>query len=307
MKKMMIIFSLMIVLSAFCYADGQAGLDIAVLNADVGARALGMGSAYVAVADDVDSPYWNPAGLAHIKNYQITTMQTKLSTDADHYYVSFVMPFMGGGLGLSWIQIGMGSITQTSTVDAFNDVQNLGVFSYYSNAYIASYGANITDKLSFGVTAKYLTSGMPGLVSIEGADAYGYSLTPGIQYKVSDRLMLGLKIDELVNYQKWGTDTEEIAPSITRFGLAYRTSIYNLPLLLSGDVSQINRSGYVPTGSGGAELTFGSIAFRLGVSDSVMTAGAGFAMEHIRIDYAYVTQTNLTTDNVHRVSLTGMW
>ncbi len=290
------------------YADGQGGLDISVLEFGVGARPLGMGSAFVAVADNVDSPYWNPAGLSRIKDYQLSTMQTKLSTDADQYYVSFAMPLLGGGLGISWIQIGMGSITQTSnTTDAYNDVQNLGIFSYFSNAYLLAYGRDINDRFSFGVTAKYLTSDMPGLVSIEGASAYGYSVTPGIRYRASDNLTFGLKIDELMNYQKWGTDEEEVAPSITRFGFAYSLIVADLPLLIAADVSQINKAGYVPDGSVGSELTWGAIQFRLGYSEQSVTAGAGFGIEHIRIDYAYVTQQDLSKDNVHRVSLTGMW
>jgi hypothetical protein len=308
-RWLLVIGFLILSFHAPAWADGQAGLDIAVLKAGVGARPLGMGSAFTAIADNVDAPYWNPAGLSQIKNYEISAMQTKLSTDADHYYISYVMPFLSGGLGLSWIQIGMGSITQTtSTTDAFNEVENLGIFSYYSNAYILAYGQNIMDNLSFGINAKYLTSDMPGLVSIEGGSAYGYSVTPGLLYKPTKYLSIGFKIDEMVNYQKWGTDTEETVPSKYRLGLAYNTLILNsYPLILSADLSQINKAGYVAEANGGAELTIGQIAFRLGTSDNSLTAGAGFGAEHIRIDYAYVTQTALSKDNVHRVSLTGIW
>ena len=289
---------------------GQAGLDIAVLEAGVGARALGMGGAFTAVADNADAPFWNPAGLSQIKMSEITAMQTKLSTDADHYYVSYATPLFGGGFGISWIQVGMSSVSQTGgTLAASNEVDTLGIFSYFSNAYLLAYGKNITDNLSFGITAKYLTSDMPGLVSIEGASAYGYSVTPGLLYKPTKDISIGLKIDELINYQKWGTDTEEIVPSKYRLGLAYNTRvpIIGNPLILSGDVSQINKAGYVPEGSAGAEAKFGQIAFRIGYSEQSMTGGAGFEAEHISIDYAYVTQTSLTKDNVHRVSLTGKW
>ncbi|MBN1482020.1 hypothetical protein EH223_06845, partial [candidate division KSB1 bacterium] len=36
------------------------------LNIDVGARAIGMGGAYVAVSDDIMSMYWNVAGISRI-------------------------------------------------------------------------------------------------------------------------------------------------------------------------------------------------------------------------------------------------
>ena len=291
------------------YADtAQAGLGIPVLEAGVGARALGMGSAFTAISDNSDAPYWNPAGLSQIKTNEITAMQTKLSTDADHYYVSYVSPFMGGAFGVSWIQVSTGSIPETlGSVNVSNEVTTLGIFSYYSNAYLLAYGRNITDTLSFGITAKYLTSDMPGLVSAEGGSAYGYSITPGLLFKPTPYLSMGLTIDDLVNYQKWGTDEEERAPSKTRFGLAYSTSLFSLPLLLAGDVTQINQEGYVAESGAGAELTMGQIAFRVGYVEQEMTAGAGFTCDHIKIDYAYVTQTALTKDNVHRVSLTGVW
>lgn len=309
LRQLLFIFFVLFLFStsAFAVDTGQAGLDIAVLEAGVGARALGMGGAFTAIADNSDAPYWNPAGLSQIKHNEISAMQTKLSTDADHYYVSYVTPFLAGGLGISWIQIGMGSITQTGTTDAFNDVQNLGIFSYFSNAYMLAYGQNITDNISFGITAKYLTSDMPGLTSVEGASAWGYSVTPGLLYKPTVNLSIGFKIDELVNLQKWGTDTEEIAPSKYRLGIGYRLAIVGYPVLLSADMSQINKAGYAVDTGVGAELTMGNLAFRLGTSDSTLTAGAGLGTEHIRIDYAYVTQTNLSTNNVHRVSLTGMW
>lgn len=306
---LVIIWSLVIGNWSFCYAvTGQAGLDIAVLSAGVGARPLGMGSAFTAVADNVDAPFWNPAGLSLIKDHQLSAMQTKLSSDADQYYISYAQPFLWGGIGISWIQLGTGSLTQTSsTTDAYNEVQNLGIFSFFSNAYMLAYGQAINDKLSFGVTAKYLTSDMPGLVSIEGASAWGYSVTPGLLYKVSDQLTLGLKVDELVNMQKWGTDTEEIAPSTTRFGLAYRMKVFGLPMIFAGDVSQINKAGYVPEGSAGTELTVGQLSFRIGYAETSFTAGAGFKQDGISIDYAYVSQTALTMENVNRVSLTGSW
>lgn len=307
-KKFILVFFIF-TLSSACYSvTGQAGLDIAVLKAGVGARPLGMGSAFTAIADNADAPFWNPAGLSLVKDHEISAMQTKLSTDADQYYVSYVQPFLGGGLGISWIQIGTGSITQTTaTTDAYNEVQTLGIFSFYSNAYMLAYGQDINDKLSFGVTAKYLTSDMPGLVSVEGASAWGYSVTPGLLYKVNDQLTLGLKVDELVNKQKWGTDTEEIVPSKTRLGGAYRTSFLGMKMVIAGDVSQINKAGYLPEGSEGAELTLGNLSFRIGYTDTAFTAGAGFKQEHVGIDYAYVTQTALTMENVHRISLTGYW
>jgi hypothetical protein len=280
---------------------GQAGQDIAVLKAGVGARPLGMGSAFTAIADNADAPYWNPGALGFLDHNEITTMQTRLSTDADHYYISYIRPAWGGTLGVSWIQVGLGSITETSSeVDPNNEVVNLSVFSYFSNAYMLSYGKEFNDKLSFGLTAKYLTSDM---TQISGGQASGYSVTPGLLYKFGEGWSLGLKVDELLNSQQWGTGTVEQVPAKLRLGLAYARSN---PGLFAIDLSQTMKSGYAAEASVGYEWSREGLSLRVGYDDG-LTAGAGFKSGHTKVDYAYVTQADLSKDNVHRISLSGVW
>jgi len=286
-------------------AVGQAGIEFDMLSAGVGARPLGMGGAFTAVADSSDSPFWNPAGLSSVNFNEITTTQTRLSTDADHYYVSFVQPLGRGTLGISWIQVGTGGLTQTSaTVDAYNEVTNLGVFSYFSNAYLVSYGLNLTKKIAAGLTAKYLSSDM---TQISGGQASGYSVTPGVLVKPSDSLTLGLKVDELLNELKWGTGSVEKSPPVLRLGLAVRPILPRISGLFALDFSQVLRSGYVGSVAAGYEWAREGLALRLGYAESAITAGAGFQSGVAKIDYAYVQQRVLTQDNVHRISLSGRW
>ena len=49
-------------------ADKYAG---EFLKLGVGARALGMGGAFVGLADDASAGYWNPAGLAFMSSHQV--------------------------------------------------------------------------------------------------------------------------------------------------------------------------------------------------------------------------------------------
>lgn len=312
MKKLIIWISMFVLLlwvysPAFASTD-QAGLEIDVLKAGVGARPLGMGSAFTAVADDSDAPFWNPAGLSQVKFHEISTMQTKLSTDANHYYVSYVQPLFGGAVGISWIQVSLGDIYETgASTNEYNEVVPLGVFSYFSNAYLLAYGQSINDNLSWGITAKYLTADMPGLVSAEGGSAYGYSITPAILWKPLRNLSVGFKVDELSNSQKWGTGTEEHVPPKYRLGISYLTSVMGYGLRLAGDLSQVMEEGYAGEGAVGAELRTDGISIRLGLLESAMTAGVGFQDTHFGVDYAYCNQLALTRENVHRISLSGRW
>lgn len=301
MKKNTLILFFVFCFMSSAWAAEQAGQDIAVLKAGVGARPLGMGGAFTAVADNADAPYWNPAGLGFVKKNEITTMQTKLSTDADHYYISYIRPAFGGTLGVSWIQIGLGNITETSKeVDANNEVVNLSIFSYFSNAYMLTYGRKLNDKISIGLTTKYLTSDM----FIAEGQASGYSVTPGLLLKPANNWRLGIKIDELLNSQQWGTGTVEQVPPKLRIGLAYAKSN---PGMFAVDVSQILKSGYGAEASIGYEWSSEGLSFRAGYADGGLTAGAGFESGHTRVDYAYVTQKDLSKENVHRISLSGIW
>ncbi|MFA6169415.1 MAG: PorV/PorQ family protein [Candidatus Margulisiibacteriota bacterium] len=298
---MVIVSWLLIITSA--NAIGQSGADIAVLNAGVGARPLAMGGAFTAVADNADAPYWNPAGLGFISSQEITSSQTRLSTDADHYYLSYVTPALGGTIGLSWIQVGLGNIAQTSSeVDIHNEVQNISLFSYFSSAYLLSYGKKLNDHIAFGLTAKYLSSEMFG---ISGGSGWGYSLTPGIMLRLDPcHLTLGLKIDELINTQQWGTGTVENVPPKARLGLSW------LPWSESRvavDISQTVKSGYSPEVVTGFEWAQGGIAYRAGYNSSGLTAGVGFTVGHARLDYGYVQDANFSSNNVHRISLSGIW
>ena len=296
-------------LSLPCLAT-ESGMDIATLKSGVGARALGMGGAFVAVSDNADSPYWNPAGLSLVKEQEITTMQTKLSSDADHYYISYAVPVLKGTLGISWVQVSLGSISQTTTTDAYNEVITTNIFNYFSNAYMLAYGLPITDNFSIGATAKYLTSDM---TNVSGGQGSGYSFTPAMLLKIfkkgSQAVTVACKIDELFNEQNWGTGTSEKAIPCVRGGL----SIENFFFLPQGsklalDISQPLKRSYSSTIATGYEWLNNELALRLGYADSSVSAGAGFTSGNTTLDYAYVSsQTSLSHSNVHRLSLSGKW
>ncbi len=63
-----------IVLSAALPSHGEVHFDAlngSDLGMGVGARAIGMGGAFVAIADDPSATFWNPAGLTDLKGSQL--------------------------------------------------------------------------------------------------------------------------------------------------------------------------------------------------------------------------------------------
>src|SRR5262245_15752560 len=89
-----ITFSLLALTTA--RADKYAG-DF--LKVPVGARAIGMGGAFTAVADDATAPWWNPAGMIYLPYKEVIPQHAeKFGKLVNHDYLGFVLP-LGGASG----------------------------------------------------------------------------------------------------------------------------------------------------------------------------------------------------------------
>ena len=78
--------------SAPLFAGESGGQPGAFLQYGVGARALAMGGAFYAVADDATAAYWNPAGLAYLQRKEVTTMQAALYEQTSFNYMGYAHP-----------------------------------------------------------------------------------------------------------------------------------------------------------------------------------------------------------------------
>lgn len=131
---------------------GTAGFQFLKIGVD--ARAIGMGEAYTAVANDISSTYWNPAGLDLSEKNQVMFSHTNWPADIQHEFfaASYRMESIGT-FGFSASVLHMGEMDET-TEETFGPTGrkfNAGDYSLaltYSNAY--------TDKFSFGFSGKYL-------------------------------------------------------------------------------------------------------------------------------------------------------
>ena len=93
------------------------------LTNGVGGRALGLGGAYVSIADDATATYWNPAGIAGVSDsYQFCLMHAARRSGLGAFnYISGttkILPKLN--LGLSWIRAGVDDIPIYPLVPAFD-------------------------------------------------------------------------------------------------------------------------------------------------------------------------------------------
>ena len=163
-----------------------------LMKIGVGARPMGMGKAFVAVSDDGNSAFVNPAGLAELKKWQVTSMYVSLlEGDLPYTLVSGSMPFWKGTVGLGLIYTGVSDIPSPTS-------EGISYFNYYDKLMFLSYGAEagFSKKLSWGANIKFFNKGFSGGVTSSGS---GFGLDLGIKYKVKEWINIGANLQNILN------------------------------------------------------------------------------------------------------------
>ncbi len=124
------------------------------LEIGVGSRAIGMGGAYVSVAEDVSAIYWNPAGLARLEHGEAGFVHTEWLADINFDNVSATVP-MGNGMAIGAFvtTLNMGDM-EVRTVEQPEGTGEM--FQAGDMAMGVAYSAMVTRNLSLGVTGKYI-------------------------------------------------------------------------------------------------------------------------------------------------------
>jgi len=162
-----------------------------------GVRAMGMGGAFIAVADDVQSVYWNPAGLANVKEKQFGWQKATNNREGINYIDIFelTMPLENGksGIGLHY--------TNNREAAVYGTDSNNYAMNYKSSWWTLSYGEKINDKFAVGVNIRQEKESADGTVE-GGITTLGkssnttYATDLGLFYKESDKLSYGLLIQD---------------------------------------------------------------------------------------------------------------
>ena len=111
----------------------------------VGARVMAMGGAFTGLADDINSVYWNPAGLTQLENKQITYTMTLANRDEYNYddFIAYAQPIEDvGTIGVSFINSGYDQSPFFELVDHW---------------FVFSYGREVGGNLSLGFNIRNRT------------------------------------------------------------------------------------------------------------------------------------------------------
>jgi hypothetical protein len=157
------------------------------LKLEVGPRATAMGGATVAAVEDMTALFWNPAGLAKVKQQSFYGTYTSLYAGIQHGYVAFGMPIGRSdyfGAHVTYLNSGKMEVT------SLEFPEGTGEFFTVSDIAIGlSYARNLTDRLSVGGTVKLVNE----TIWRETATAFGFDV--GSQFDTGIKgIKLGMSI-----------------------------------------------------------------------------------------------------------------
>lgn len=322
MMNKMIYLGLVIGLNVASLFAGRYAGDFMMIGA--GARSLGMGGAFSAVADDGSAIYWNPAGIAQIRNSEISAMHAFLYSGLAAYdNLSYCQPLPNGvtiGLNLTRLTV--------SDIPNFKETYLIGTNvdqrinnSAYQLSGIPDGNFRSTDDLYQFAFAKHLhydlnmgwlffavpmdiyTGGNVKFIQRIIGDSQGSGIGLDFGFKLKTDLAILFDWEELgkldfgLNFQDisgtdigWDTDTQHVDQVLfnTKLGIAVSQPI---PFLKS-DVTLAYDYDYVYDGMShyGIQWSYGDLgSLRAGYYDKNLSFGASVNVYGLGVDYALVT------------------
>ncbi|MCH2032991.1 MAG: PorV/PorQ family protein [Tenacibaculum sp.] len=180
------------------------------LNIGVDAAALGMSKAVVATTNDVNSTYWNPAGLVGIEDYQGSLMHASyFSGIATYNFAGFAMPInKDSSVGLSIIRFGVDDILNTTElIDSQGniDFNRINLFSAADYAFNVSYARRMPlDGFTIGGNAKIIRR-----IIGDFATSWGFGFDLGIQFEKNSWKFGIMARDITTTFNTWAINEAE--------------------------------------------------------------------------------------------------
>ena len=181
------------------------------MNIGVDAAALGMSNAVTSHTNNVNSGYWNPAGLVHLEDNQLALMHSSYFANIANYnYIAYAMPLDDrSAVGISLIRFGVDDILDTTQlIDDQGNVNydRINTFSTADYGLTFSYARKLpVEGLNYGVNAKVIRR-----VIGDFASAWGFGLDVGLQFESQNDWKFGVMARDITTtYNSWAIDEEE--------------------------------------------------------------------------------------------------
>lgn len=204
------------------------------LNIGVDARAFAMGNAVVASVDDVNSTYWNPAGLTEVwDGWQIGAMHAEyFQSIAKYDYAAVAIPLRNHStIGFSLYRFGVDDILNTTElIDAQGniDYDRISKFSTADYALTMSYAGYFlgNSDIAVGASAKLVYRHIGKF-----ANSFGFGFDLGLRYKTDDDFYFGLMARDITTtFNAWSINEKELNKiTVTEPGTGNQKTLNELP------------------------------------------------------------------------------
>jgi len=287
------------------FSQSQTTYDF--LNLNVGARASSLGGSFTSTVNDVNSIFYNPAGLSTLTRSQAQVGFFKYLLDINSGYASYTQKYKDlGYIGAGIRYMNYGSF------DKFDEESNaLGTFSANDIALSLGYANVYRNNFNYGLNLKFIYS------QIGDFNSTAIALDMGVLYTIpSSKWDFGISLLNAGTQLSEYSTTKEDLPLDLRVGVS--KTLEHLPLTVHFDLDNLtsdeenfwDRFKYL---SVGGEFVFSeNVQFRIGydngqrqdletgtsVGIAGFSAGLGIKfLEQYRVDYAFNSMGNIGTTN----------
>ncbi len=292
------------------------------LKIGIGARQVAMGEASVAVVEDVNAAFWNPAGIAGIQSMEAAFSYNRWLADIN---------YTGAAVGARWDGVGLfaaniafmdyGSIPEAKVTGSSgtNDPRTGQTFSGSDMLFGLTYAREFTDRLAIGVSAKYIRESLfdyaVGTTAFDVGTRYNTGFN-GTRLAMSAQNFAGSVrwLEEARSDRREGYDI----PLLFRIGLSTnligsQDAFFNAGAMhrLVVSAEAVNSNDYSERLHFGGEYYFTDLlilraGYRMNYAEGNWSMGFGLNPQlggiNVRVDYAYVQYQYLSAP--HRITMT---
>ncbi len=296
------------------------------LETGVGARSLSLGGACTAMQGDVASVYWNPAGLAAIEGLQMQGMHSERFAGMVNWDFLGVAIQKNSStcLAVAFYRLGVDGIPLTRLQnpdlplgeiyvdeDGKKQINDPYVFKRIDdseNAFVISLSRKQSRQLSLGGSARIIRK------AAGEYSAWGLGFDFGAVYSIKETFTAGVIVRDFTSTLiAWNGGRRELIPPSLQLGAAYFLRLAGFTVQTLADIRagfenresdtglHLGRTNLEPRL--GCEVDYhGKVALRAGLMGTTFTAGAGFHLSIISIDYGFYPHPELGT--THQISAT---
>jgi len=300
---------------------GTAGFQF--LKIAPSARGAAMSSAFSAIADDASALFYNPAGIALLKNYELITNGIKYPAGINLGYAGLVVPIspLFGNIGFSFTSLFLDDAMQVTEPMIGGEHGNWTgeYFLCYQYAGQLSYAKSLTDRFSVGVNLRYVFS---TLDDRDNTKSQGIGADIGTLYDTQFRsIRLGIVITNFgpdAAYKSVDATDSLVKDYIHEsfpLPMSFRVAISAVPFESGPNKVIIDVEGEHPNDNyerayAGLEYSFSNMLFlragyKIGADAEKWSAGGGIhlpiAVAKLNVEAAFTDYSYLT--NIKRLSV----